>query len=352
MIRSRALAIILTLTFAVTLPSPVAQAIDVYYQGVHQESSIKQQPPITFDRILGLYLSDRTRPFQLPKREGAPKDLLDLEKTIHLRLYSTETQAAIDSTTTQQNALQVVEAFVQTADLASNQLRAGKFVSQLQGALYPRTPYTSGFITPPQFVLNSFGAEGLTGIGFEWVRYVPTLIDITYQWLRSDHSLFAGPQSNSNFHSIGINTINQLTAQSSYSLALKAGALALGSEDEVALWTASLSYQAATPQGRGLKAKAEILSERTKSRKVGKVRGGYLFEVIAQLTPEFSLGLRRDAAGYQADSFDHVIRDAAVGTVWLSRDVALDVQKSLINPKSAEIYNQTHLQLRISLLKI
>lgn len=330
-----------------------AIAIDVYYQGVHQESSIKQQPPQSFDRILGLYLSDRSRLIKPPERQG-PKDLLELEKTVHLRLYSEQTQDALDRTATTQNRLQVVEAFVQTTTLYPNQLRLGKFVSQLQGSLYPRTPYAGGFVTPPQFVLDTFGAEGLTGLGLEWVRYLPARnpVDVTYQFMRSNHPLFAGPQQNGNLHSLALNVIGSLSEDSSYGLSLRLGAQALGSADEVKLWGAKLSYGYNAVVGRGITAEAEFLAEESKTRTPGKVRGGYRFEGIARLSPAFTIGLRRDAAGYQASHYDRVVRDAAALSVWLSREVAIDVQRSIVNPKNAAIFNQTHLQLRLSLLKI
>lgn len=333
--------------------SSTAQGIDVYYQGVHQESSIKQQPPETFDRILGLYLSDRNRAIQLPEREG-PKDLFNLAKTVHLRLYSAKTQTALDRTATTQTSLQVVEAFVETADLSPNHLRLGKFVSQLQGSLYPRTPYSGGFVTPPQFVLDTFGADGLTGLGLEWVRFLPFRdpIDITYQLMRADHPLFAGPEQNGNFHSLALNAISGISEASNFSLSLKLGAQALGSKHEVKLWSAKLSYGFNAVVGRSIKAEAELLAEEAKARKEGRVRGGYLLQMIARLSPAVTLGLRRDAAGYQARHFNRVVRDSLVASFWLSREVAIDLQRSIVNPKNAALYNQTHLQLRLSLVKI
>lgn len=330
-----------------------AKAIDVYYQGVHQEGSIKQQPPRSFDRILGLYLSDRARLIKPPERQG-PKDLLNLEKTVHLRLYSEQTQDSLDRTAENQTRLQVVEAFVQTTELGQNQLRLGKFVSQLQSSLYPRTPYAGGFVTPPLFVLDTFGAEGLTGLGLEWVRYLPTRnpVDVTYQFMRSNHPLFAGPRQNGNLHSLALNVIGILSEASSYGLSFRLGALALGSADEVKLWGLRLRYGFDVVVGRGITAEAEFLAEENKTRTPGKVRGGYRFEVLARLSPAFTVGMRRDAAGYQANHFDRVVRDAAAFSVWLSRDVAIDVQRSIVNPDNAAIFNQTHIQLRLSLLKI
>lgn len=343
---------IIALFSSLALPAPLV-AIDVYYQAVHQESSIKPQPPATFDRILGLYLSDRSRPFKLPEPEG-PKDLFQLEKTLHLKLYSEKTQDSLDRTSRETTALQVAEAFVQTVALNPNQFRLGKFISQLQGDIYPITPYGPAFVTPPLFRLTSFGAEGLTGIGFEWVRFIPALFtfDITYQFMRSDHPLFAGPQQNGNFHSLGLNYFGELSEASTYGIALKAGGQALGSEQEVRMWTAELNYNLGLVQGRGISAKAEFFAEEAKVRQNSRVRGGYLAQMLVQLNPMVSFGLRRDASGLQAEGFDHVIRDAVVATLWLSKDVALDGQKSFVNPKNSSAFNQSHLQLRLSLLKI
>lgn len=338
----------------ITLCQPTSvMAIDVYYQGVHQESSIKQQPPQTFDRILGLYLSDRTRVIKLPERKG-PKDLLNLQKTVHLRLYSQQTQDALDRTTTNQNRLQVVEAFVESSDLSPHSFKLGKFVSQMQGSLYPRTPYASGFVTPPQFVLDTFGAEGLTGIGAEWARFLSTTnpMDVTYQFMRSDHSLFAGPQQNGNFHSIAFNGIARISDASSLNFSLKLGSQALASADEVKIWSAKIGYGFNAVAGKSISAEAELLSQESKTRTIGRVRGGYLLQLMARLNPVLSFGLRRDAAGYQAERFDRVLRDSAVCSFWLSQEVAIDLQRSVVNPKNAAIFNQTHVQLRIALLKI
>lgn len=334
-------------------------ALDIYYQGVHQESSIKQQPPATFDRILGLYLSDRNRPFKLPV-DDSRKDLIALEKTLHLRAYSRQTQNLVDRTLdrslAEDSGLQVVEAFVQTVDFNPSQVRLGKFISQLQGEIYPKTPYSSGFVTPPEFVLASFGAEGLTGIGAEWVQYFAAALnwDITYQFMRPDnrHQLLVGPHHNGNLHSIGINAFGSIDAARSYGFALKAGGMGIGSDDQVTLWTGSAHYSYVLLEDFSLKAEAKWLSTESRADPDTKVKGGYLFQAVARIANDYSIGFRRDASGAQAESFDGLVRDAIVGSVWLSQEVAVDLQKTFLNPKGASAFNQSHIQLRISLLQI
>lgn len=354
MARARTFYLLVGAFLSLGLPASTLFGLDIYYQAVHQESSIKQQPPVTYDRVLGLYLSDRNRLIKLPEDEKR-RDLLDLEKTIHLRLFSGQTQESLDRTNGQNTTgIQVVEAFVQTTGLTPSQVRAGKFISQLQGEIYPRTPYAPGFITPPEMMLTTFGAEGLSGIGVEWVRFWGSSFtwDVTYQAMKTDNPLLAGPHQNGTLHSLALNSFDSIGENGSYSIAFKAGGAGLGTDEQVSLWTTDLSYTYTLAPKQNVSLSLKWLSAENKSRPSGKVRGGYLVQILGQVTKELTVGLRRDAAGLQAHQFDGLRRTAAVATVWLSEGIAFDAQKSFLAPKGADAFNQTHFQLRLSLLKI